>query len=63
MPNFFVSACSIWTPVCVMSKAGAKLSDSLTKMLPSAAQNVTVFGVLKVLSHSIVSGSVRPCGL
>ena len=61
--NFFVSACIIWTPVYAMSKAGATLSDSFTKTLPPAAQNVTAFGVLKVLSHSIVSGSVRPCGL
>ena len=63
MPNFFVNTCIIWTLVYVMSKAGAKLSDSFTKTLPSAAQNMTVFGVLKVLSHSIVSGSVQPCGL
>ena len=32
-----------------MSKAGAKLSDSITEALPPAAQNVTAFGVLKVL--------------
>ena len=47
--NFFVSTCITWTPVYVMSKAGAKLSDSITETLPPAAQNVTAFGVLKVL--------------
>lgn len=34
----FVSTCIIWTPVYVMSKAGAKLSDSFTNVTTCSSE-------------------------